>query len=44
MAKTFAAQFRIEPGKRAHLGRRDPADLKAFPDRKDAEKQSVKDG
>ena len=44
MAKTFAAQFRIEPGKRAHLGRRDPADLKAFPDRKAAEKQSEKDG
>ena len=44
MAKTFAAQFRIEPGKRAHLGRRDPADLKAFPDRKAAEKQSVADG
>jgi polyphosphate kinase 2 (PPK2 family) len=44
MAKSFAAQFRIEPGKRAHLGRRDPADLKAFPDRKAAEKQSVKDG
>jgi PPK2 family polyphosphate:nucleotide phosphotransferase len=44
MAKSFAARFRIEPGKRAHLGRRDPADLKAFPDREAAEKQSVKDG
>lgn len=44
MAKSFAARFRIEPGKRAHLDRRDPADLKAFSDRKAAEKQSVKDG
>ena len=44
MAKSFAARFRIEPGKRAHLNRRDPGDLKAFPDRKTAEEQSVKDG
>ncbi|MEA3026064.1 MAG: hypothetical protein QOF91_1349 [Alphaproteobacteria bacterium] len=44
MAKSFAAQFRIDPGKRAHLGRRDPADVKAFPDRKVAEEQSLKDG
>jgi PPK2 family polyphosphate:nucleotide phosphotransferase len=44
MAKSFAARFRIEPGKRAHLNRRDPGDLKAFPDRKAAEEQSVKDG
>jgi PPK2 family polyphosphate:nucleotide phosphotransferase len=44
MPKSFATRFRIEPGKRAHLGRRDPADLKAFPDRDAAEKQSVKDG
>lgn len=44
MAKSFAARFRIEPGKRAHLGRLDPADVKAFPDRKAAEEQSVKDG
>jgi PPK2 family polyphosphate:nucleotide phosphotransferase len=44
MAKSFTARFRIEPGKRAHLGRRDPADLTAFPDREAAEKQSVKDG
>jgi PPK2 family polyphosphate:nucleotide phosphotransferase len=43
MAKSFAAQFRIEPGKRAHLGRRDPGDLKAFPDREAAEAQSLKD-
>jgi PPK2 family polyphosphate:nucleotide phosphotransferase len=44
MAKSFAARFRVEPGKRAHLNRRDPADVKAFPDRKSAEEQSVKDG
>ena len=43
MAKDFAAKFRIEPGKRAHLGRRDAGDLAAFPDRKAAEEQSVKD-
>src|SRR5262249_54702402 len=39
----FAAPFRIEPGKHAHLDRRNPADISAFPDRKSAEKQSVKD-
>src|SRR6188508_3536927 len=44
MAKSIAAQFRIEPGKRAHLNRRDPADISAFPDRKAAEKQSIEDG
>ena len=44
MAKILAAQFRIEPGKRAHLNRRDPADVKAFPDRKSAEEQSQKNG
>jgi PPK2 family polyphosphate:nucleotide phosphotransferase len=44
MAKSLAARFRIEPGKRARLGRRDPADIKAFPDRKAAEAQSLKDG
>ena len=44
MAKNVAARFRIEPGKRAHLGRRDPADVAAFPERKAAEAQSAKDG
>jgi PPK2 family polyphosphate:nucleotide phosphotransferase len=44
MAKSFAKYFRVEPGKRAHLDRRDPGDLKAFPNRKAAEKQSGKDG
>jgi PPK2 family polyphosphate:nucleotide phosphotransferase len=44
MAKSFASRFRVEPGKRAHLARRDPADVKAFPDRKAAEEQSEIDG
>ena len=44
MAKDFAAQFRIEPGERAHLDKRDADDASAFPDRKAAEHQSVKDG
>jgi PPK2 family polyphosphate:nucleotide phosphotransferase len=44
MAKSFAARFRIEPGKRAHLNRHDPGDLKSFSDRKAAEEQSIKDG
>ena len=43
MPKSFAAQFRIKPGKRAHLSRRDPADASAFPDRKAAEAQSKED-
>ena len=42
-AKSVAAQFRIEPGKRAQIDDRDPGDLKAFPNRKDAEKQIQKD-
>ena len=44
MAKDLAARFRIEPGKRAHLGWRNPAELSSFPDRAAAEDQSVKDG
>ena len=44
MAKTLAARFRIEPGKRAQLARRDPADASAFPDREAAEEQSRQDG
>ena len=43
MPRTFAAQFRIKPGERAHLGRRDPADVSAFPDRDAAEAQTRKD-
>jgi PPK2 family polyphosphate:nucleotide phosphotransferase len=44
MAKSLAAQFRIEPGKWPRLDKRDPADASAFPDRKAAEEQSKKDG
>src|SRR5262245_20643699 len=44
MAKSLAAQFRVEPGKRVQLARRDPADAAAFPDRKAAEAQSAQDG
>ena len=44
MAKSLAARFRLEPGKRAKLAKRDPADESAFPDRKAAEAQSAKDG
>jgi PPK2 family polyphosphate:nucleotide phosphotransferase len=44
MAKSFAAQFRIEPGKRAHLDKRNPADASAFPDRKAAEEESENAG
>jgi PPK2 family polyphosphate:nucleotide phosphotransferase len=43
MAKSFATQFRIEPGRRAKLGRRDASDLACFPDRNTAEAQSAKD-
>lgn len=44
MAWKPAAKFRIEPGTRPHLGRRDPADSSTFPDRKAAEAQSEQDG
>jgi len=44
MAKDIWKRFRIAPGTRSKLGERDPADLALFPDRDDAEKQSVKDG
>jgi PPK2 family polyphosphate:nucleotide phosphotransferase len=43
MAKTLAERFRIEPGKRVELGKRDPADSSAFPDRGEAEVQSKAD-
>jgi len=43
LAKTLAERFRIEPGKRVELGRRDPADASAFPDRSEAEVQSKAD-
>ena len=43
LAKTLAERFRIEPGKRVELGKRDPADASAFPDRGEAEAQSEAD-
>ena len=43
MAKSLAQRFRIEPGKRADLAKRDPADASAFPDRDEAEVQSRAD-
>jgi PPK2 family polyphosphate:nucleotide phosphotransferase len=43
MAKTLAERFRIEPGKRADLGKRNPANVSAFPDRGEAEVQSKAD-
>ena len=41
--KDLADRFRVEPGKRAHLNRRDPGDPGVFPDRGAAEQQSKKD-
>jgi PPK2 family polyphosphate:nucleotide phosphotransferase len=43
MATTLAGRFRIEPGKRNELAKRDPADASAFPDRGEAELQSKAD-
>lgn len=43
MPRELADRFRIEPGTRAHLGRRDPADVSALPGRKTAEGQCAKD-
>ncbi len=43
MSKNIDARFRIVAGKRAHLDRRDPADVSAFPDRKAAEAQTAED-
>ena len=44
MSRSLAATFRVAPGKRAQLAKRDPADASAFPDRKAAEEQSKNDG
>lgn len=44
MPKTFAALFRVEPGKRVQLASRDPRDASAFPDREAAEARSKQDG
>jgi PPK2 family polyphosphate:nucleotide phosphotransferase len=39
----LARRFRVAPGKRVHLARRDPADASAFPDREAAEARSRED-
>ena len=44
MANDFGARFRIKPGERVSLKKRDPADHAAFPDKEAARKQSEKDG
>jgi PPK2 family polyphosphate:nucleotide phosphotransferase len=44
MAKDLQSRFRIKSGERVQLGKRDPADASAFPDRKAAEAQSAQDG
>jgi PPK2 family polyphosphate:nucleotide phosphotransferase len=43
LAKDLTARFRIQPGGRAGLAQRDPADHAAFPDRETAEKNSKED-
>jgi PPK2 family polyphosphate:nucleotide phosphotransferase len=43
MAKTLAERFRVEPGKRLVLAKRDPADASAFPHRGEAEVQTRAD-
>src|SRR5204863_1731699 len=42
--KDIWKRFRVAPGTRSKLSGRDPGDLTLFPDRDEAEKQSVKDG
>ena len=44
MAKDLWKRFRIASGARSKLSERDPGDLELFPDRDEAETQSVKDG
>lgn len=44
MPNDFAARFRIKPGERARLDKRDPTDLAGIPDKKAAQKQSERDG
>src|SRR5690349_9767409 len=43
MAKSFASLYRIEPGKRVQLAKRDPRDASALPDREAAEEKSRED-
>ena len=43
LPRALAGRFRIAPGKRVDLAKRDPADAAAFPDRQKAEVQSKAD-
>jgi PPK2 family polyphosphate:nucleotide phosphotransferase len=43
MPLDLASRFRVAPGRPSHLGRRDPGDLAAFPDRATTRKQSKED-
>lgn len=43
MPKDFAARFRIKPGDRVRLDKRDPADTRAFTDKRSAKAQMKKD-
>jgi PPK2 family polyphosphate:nucleotide phosphotransferase len=43
MPKTLTERFRVAPGKRVDLAKRDPDDAGAFPDRQEAEVQSQAD-
>jgi PPK2 family polyphosphate:nucleotide phosphotransferase len=43
MPKTLTERFRVAPGARAGLAKRDPADVSALPDRDEAEVQSKAD-
>jgi PPK2 family polyphosphate:nucleotide phosphotransferase len=44
MAKDFGVRFRIKPGDRVRLSKRDPADISALRDKKVARAQTEKDG
>jgi PPK2 family polyphosphate:nucleotide phosphotransferase len=44
MAKDFSTRFRIKPGERVQLSKREAADRSDFPDKKAAQKQSEDDG
>ena len=44
MAKDFAKQFRVKPGEKVRLSKRDSADKSAFADKKAAEERSIADG
>ena len=43
MAKDFAARFRVKPGDRVRLAKRDPSETKAFPDKAAARAKTQRD-